>query len=105
MPEAEELKAGSEDWEPFDVGTVKWLRNDARSRSGIWRCRASDQPDAHEVEFEHDETIHVLKGRARVEVIDGPTVELRVGDSAAFYKGTVGRWTLLEDFEEFFVYH
>jgi uncharacterized cupin superfamily protein len=91
--------------EPFSAGQVKWLRNDDATQSGHWRCTVAEQPNVHEAPFPADETVYVLRGRVRVEIVDGPTVELGPGDSASFRRGTIGRWTLLEDFEEFFVYH
>lgn len=104
MADAHSLSASSQDWTPFEAGVVKWLRQDQDVASGIWRCTVAEQPDVHEAPFEQNETVLILKGRVRVEILDGPTVELSAGDSASFVKGTVGRWTLLEDVEEFFVY-
>jgi uncharacterized protein len=98
------LEAASEDWVPFEVGQVKWLRQDDAIQAGIWRCTIQEQSDVYEAIFENHETLMILKGRLRVEVGDGPTVELGPGDSASFVRGTVGRWTVLEDVEEFFIY-
>jgi len=104
MADAYSVKSGEETWEPFAAGKVTWLRNDDDVQAGIWLCTTAEQPDVHEAVFEANETVHILEGRVRVEIEDGPTVELGAGDSASFVKGTLGRWTLLEDVKEFFVY-
>lgn len=104
MADAFSLPKSSEGWVPFEVGVVKWLRQDDHVQAGIWRCTTAEQSDTHELTFEMNETVLILNGRVRVEIVDGPTVELTAGDSASFVKGTVGRWTLLEDVEEFFIY-
>lgn len=83
---------------------MKYLRNEGSLQAGFWRCKVSEQPEVWEGEFEGDETILVLRGRVRIGVVDGPVVELGPGDSASFLKGTVGRWQILEDYEQFFVY-
>lgn len=101
---AYELPGAGDNWEDFEAGVVKWLRQDDSVVAGMWRCTTAEQPGIHEAEFEMNETVLILKGRVRVEIVDGPTVELGPGDSASFVKGTVGRWNVLEDVEEFFVY-
>lgn len=102
--EAYSLSATSDSFVPFEAGQVNWLRQDDDVQSGVWACTVAEQPDVHEAEFEANETVLILAGRVRVEIVDGPTVELGPGDSASFVKGTVGRWKLLEDVKEFFVY-
>jgi uncharacterized cupin superfamily protein len=104
MANAYTLLKDSEDWVPFEVGVVKWLRQDDDVQAGIWRCTTAEQPDVHVAEFEMNETVMILSGRVRVDIEDGPSVELAPGDTASFVKGTVGHWTLIEDVEEFFVY-
>jgi uncharacterized cupin superfamily protein len=94
----------SDSYEPFEAGVVNWLRQDDEVAAGIWVCRPEEQPGIHEAEFEKNETIYIIEGRVRVEIVGGPTYELGPGDSAAFKKGTVGRWKVLEAVKEFFVY-
>jgi uncharacterized protein len=94
----------SDTYEPFEAGVVNWLRKDDQVVAGIWVCRPEEQPGIHEAEFEQNETVYIIEGRVRVEIVDGPTYELTAGDSAAFVKGTVGRWKVLEAVKEFFVY-
>ena len=102
--EAHALAATESRWQPFDVGEVQWLRQDDGVQAGVWRCTPEQQPDVYEARFEMNETVMILEGRVRVEIVDGPTVELGAGDCASFVKGTVGRWSILEPVREFFVY-
>lgn len=104
MARAYSVKDSDDSWQPFEVGVVKWLRRDDDVQAGIWACKVEEQPEAHEVTFERNETVLILEGRVRVEVVDGPTLELAAGDTASFVKGTVGRWYVLDDVREFFVY-
>lgn len=66
--------------------------------AGVWES----QPCKLELTFEGDETVHVLSGRANVEV-EGRTVELTQGTIASFATGERARWTILEPFRQFFV--
>ncbi|MDR7127428.1 cupin domain-containing protein [Pseudotabrizicola sp. 4114] len=97
------------DWEPFAAGEVHWIRNqdgpEGFSQVGLWRCTPEQQPGVYEAVFEHNETIHLLKGRIRVEIVGGPVVELSEGGIASFVKGTTGRWFILEPMMELFIYH
>lgn len=102
--EAYSLSESSDDWEPFEVGTVKWLRRDDDVQAGVWVCTTEELPNVSEGLFERNETVFILEGRVRVEIVDGPTFELAPGDSASFIKGTTGRWTILESVKEFFIY-
>jgi uncharacterized cupin superfamily protein len=94
----------SDDYVAFEVGTVNWLRQDDDVSAGIWSCTPEQQIGVHEAEFGQNETIYIIEGHVRVEIVDGPTFDLRAGDTAAFVKGTVGRWQVLEAVKEFFVY-
>jgi uncharacterized cupin superfamily protein len=94
----------SDTYVPFEAGTVNWLRQDDDVAAGIWACSPEEQPGIHEAPFVQNETIYIIEGRVRVEIVDGPTYELGPGDCASFVKGTVGRWKVLEAVTEFFVY-
>jgi uncharacterized cupin superfamily protein len=45
----------------------------------------------------------VLEGAARIEIEDGPTLDLRPGDMAALPKGAVTGWHLTLPFKEMWV--
>ncbi|HKV29737.1 MAG TPA: cupin domain-containing protein [Candidatus Dormibacteraeota bacterium] len=49
------------------------------------------------------ETILVLEGKARIEVVGGPTLELQAGDIASLPKGAQTTWHLTLPFREFWV--
>jgi uncharacterized cupin superfamily protein len=49
------------------------------------------------------EILLVLEGAARIEIEDGPTLDLRPGDMAALPKGAVTRWHLTLPFKEMWV--
>uniref|UniRef100_UPI001C4DF06E cupin domain-containing protein n=1 Tax=Rhodococcus qingshengii TaxID=334542 RepID=UPI001C4DF06E len=63
---------------------------------------AKGRPSTFSVTQSHHETVHVLEGRASVEV-DGRKVSLGPGDATTFYAGRVARWTIVEPLLEFFV--
>lgn len=109
VPTAFESTVNPQDWEPFEVGEVHWIRKEDGDAGfvqvGLWRATPEQQPDIHEAVFQHNETVHILKGRVRVEIVGGPAVELSAGGIASFVKGTTGRWKILEPVLEFFIYH
>jgi uncharacterized cupin superfamily protein len=49
------------------------------------------------------EILVVLEGEARIEISDGPTLELKAGDMAALPKGITTRWHLTLPFKELWV--
>jgi uncharacterized cupin superfamily protein len=46
------------------------------------------------------ETFLILEGGARIEVADGPTLELKAGDMASMPKGAVTTWHITAPFKE-----
>jgi uncharacterized cupin superfamily protein len=93
------LSAAESTCEPFEIGSVQWLRQDESVQAGVWTSSPEQQPGVYEARCEMNETAMILEGRVRVDIVDGPTVELSVGDSASFVKGTIGRWSILEPVE------
>jgi ethanolamine utilization protein EutQ (cupin superfamily) len=49
------------------------------------------------------ETVLVLEGKATIEVVGGPTLELKAGDIASLPKGAQTTWRLTLPFKEFWV--
>lgn len=95
--------------EPFEVGTVQWLRQpgdngNANLASGIWTIHPDDAPDPFDLPIEQDETIYIIDGHIRIEVQDGQTHELTAGSMASLSRGAMTRWTILAPTTEFFVY-
>lgn len=101
---AHSINVESGEYEPFEAGVVQYLRKDDEITAGIWVCSPEEQPGIYEAVFDANETVYIIDGRVRVEIVDGPTYELGKGDSAAFFRGTTGRWKVLEKVTEFFVY-
>ncbi|NKX53120.1 cupin domain-containing protein [Arthrobacter mobilis] len=96
-------------FEPFEVGQVQWLRrpgdggNQALS-AGIWSVTPEDAPETFDLPITEDETVYIVSGHLRIEVIGGDTFELKAGSMASFSKGAKTRWTVVEPTIEFFVY-
>jgi len=77
---------------------VRWPRPRGRIlavRSG-GHARACSLVPAREV-------ILVLEGAATIEIDDGPTLELKVGDIASMPEGAVTTWHLTPGFKELWV--
>lgn len=53
---------------------------------------------------EQRETVHILEGSVRIEVSDGPTLELGPGDVASFPPGLEMVWHVTAPFKEFWVF-
>ncbi len=95
--------------EPFNAGVIQWIRKPGSGERpdlgcGFWTVNPSEAPKPVEVLIHADETVHIVKGRVRVEVVGGPTHELAAGGVASFNKGTRTVWTIQEPTIEFFVY-
>jgi uncharacterized cupin superfamily protein len=96
-------------FEPFEVGQVQWLRrngdggNDALA-AGIWKVTPEDAPKAFDLPITEDETIYIVSGHLRIEVIGGDSFDLKAGSMASFSQGTKTRWQVVEPTVEFFVY-
>lgn len=94
----------NDSYEPFEAGTVNWLRQDDQIQAGFWACTPEQQPNIYEAEFKQNETIYILEGNLEVEIVGGTTHRLGPGDSASFLKGTTGRWKVITPLREFFIY-
>ncbi|MET0872926.1 MAG: cupin domain-containing protein [Paeniglutamicibacter terrestris] len=96
-------------FEPFEVGTVQWLRRNGDNgnealASGLWSITPAEAPDPFDLPIAEDETIYIVSGHIRIEVQDGDTLELTAGSMASLSKGAMTRWTIIEPTIEFFVY-
>lgn len=101
----------TEDYAPFEMNIldgdretfVHMLREDSGGEgqllAGMWRAGICtiDYMNAG------DETMHVLRGEAEVELDDGEVVKLKAGDIASFVKGTHAIWRVQAPFEKVFV--
>jgi len=100
-------KRGEERFEPDPEvgGSVHVLREDDAVQAGIWSAAVpDDEPSGEAFEFPHHETIYVLTGSVRIQIEDGPLLELEPGDMASFRKGVRSVWYPSADFSEFWIY-
>jgi uncharacterized cupin superfamily protein len=102
------IRADTDSFEPYEAGVVHWLRReDLGGRelwAGIW-CVAPDELEPRSLHVStHEETFHVLEGSLRLEIEDGPVLELDAGDVVSLRRGTRARWTILEPVRVVFVY-
>jgi uncharacterized cupin superfamily protein len=49
------------------------------------------------------ETVFVLEGEVRIEIADGPTLELKPGDIASYAAGTEMTWHVTRPFKDLYV--
>jgi quercetin dioxygenase-like cupin family protein len=77
--EAEELRAG-----------LSRFREDADTDPPVWTLPAT-------------QVLLVLEGEARIEIEDGPQLDLKTGDMACLPKGAVTTWHLTLPFKEMWV--
>jgi uncharacterized cupin superfamily protein len=96
-------------FEPYEAGRVHWLRRDERPDgrqlwAGIWEVGPEDLAPGALHESMHDETFLILEGSLRLEIEEGPTLDLAAGAMASLAQGTRARWTIVEPTREFFVY-
>jgi quercetin dioxygenase-like cupin family protein len=89
-----EIGGDAEEHVLFDDGTL---------RAGLSRFPDNDEPDPPVWELPATQVLLVLEGSARVEIADGPTIELETGDMAALPKGAKTRWHLTRPFKEMWV--
>lgn len=96
-------------YEPFELGQVQWIRRPGDGyreglSCGFWHVTPEEAPEPFELSFHADETVHIIEGHIRVEVIGGQIHDLLPGTAVSFNKGIVSRWTVLKPTTEFFVY-
>ncbi|HEU4974138.1 MAG TPA: cupin domain-containing protein [Baekduia sp.] len=91
--EPEQVVAGS----PEVSGVVLHTSADGRVERGVWQHTAGTSRDV-----EADELFVVLRGRATIEVEDGPTLEVGPGDAGILRAGDRTVWTVHETVRKVF---
>jgi hypothetical protein len=93
------------EWEKDEEagGFVQVLFEDGDRAGGLWMV-GSEPHAAQDHELPARETIVILAGSVRIEVKDGPTLELGAGDMASMPKGAVTSWHPSADFKEVWLY-
>jgi quercetin dioxygenase-like cupin family protein len=89
-----EIGGGAEEHVLFDTGTMRAglsrFTKDADQQPPTWVLPAT-------------QVLLVLEGEARVEIEDGPILELKAGDMACLPKGAATTWDLTLPFKEMWV--
>ena len=89
-----EVGGGAEEHVHVDTGAM---------RAGLSRFASDADSQPPPWVLPQTEILLVLEGAARIEIEDGPTLDLRPGDMAALPKGAVTRWHLTLPFKEMWV--
>ena len=92
------IRAGSTSWAPDDEvgGFMQVLFEEGDTAVGLWRPRDEDAVEGNLLSAR--ETVVVLQGTVRIEIVDGPTIELAPGDVASLPKGAEMSWFPSRDF-------
>ncbi len=99
-------RVDSEEFEADDEigGFTHMLFEDGETMAGIWKP-GSDVDGWPKTEQLHArETIVVLEGSVRIEIQDGPNLDLGVGDLASMPKNAITTWDPSPDFKEIWIY-
>jgi quercetin dioxygenase-like cupin family protein len=89
-----EIGGGAEEHVLFDTGAM---------RAGLSRFTKDADQQPPDWALPATQVLLVLEGKARVEIEDGPVLELKVGDMACLPKGAVTTWHLTLPFKEMWV--
>lgn len=92
-------------WEDDDEtpGQVTILVDSPTVQAGLWRP-GPNAPGPFEVDLRHTEIILVLSGTGQLEVDGGAPLELTPGRAARIDVGSHTRWTVDQEFTEFWLY-
>ena len=82
---------------PEVTEAVLWESPDGGIVRGIWRITEGTVTDTEE-----DELFVVLEGRATIEVVDGPTLDVGPGDVCVLERGARTTWTIHEALRKVF---
>jgi len=89
-----EIGGGAEEHVLFDTGTM---------RAGLSRFTTEADQQPPDWTLPATQVLLVLEGEARIEIEDGPVLELKSGDMACLPKGAVTTWHLTLPFKEMWV--
>jgi uncharacterized cupin superfamily protein len=96
---------GTDEWKPDpEVGggaEEHVLSDQGDMRAGLTRFRETGNPLIWVLP--QREVLLILEGEARIEIANGPTLELRAGDMASLPKGAETRWHITAPFKEMWV--
>jgi uncharacterized cupin superfamily protein len=99
-------RVDSDQFEPDDDpgGLTHLLFEDGEAMAGLWKPDPGPSRAYTGHVLPARETIVVLGGSVRIEIENGPTLDLTVGDMASMPKGAVTAWHPSPEFKEVWVY-
>jgi uncharacterized cupin superfamily protein len=96
----------TDEWQPHahPAGELHVLCRGVGLNAGLWRSvpGSTPQPLLPWTAPSREAKI-VLAGTARVEIEDGPTLELKAGDIASLPEGSTSTWWVSDDYSEFWI--
>ena len=97
--------ASTDEWEAHahPAGEIHVLCREAGLRAGLWRSVRGVTPEQLQWTAPSREVKIVLEGTSRIEIEDGPTLELKAGDIASLPRGTAATWSFSDDYREMWV--
>ena len=95
----------TEEWQPIahPAGEIHVLCSEVGLRAGLWRSVPGITPQQLQWTAPSREVKLVLEGTSRMEINDGPTLELKAGDIASLPKGAIATWSFSPDYKEMWV--
>ena len=95
----------TDEWRPIadPAGELHVLCSGVGLHAGLWRSVPGTTPEQLQWTASSREVKIVLAGTSRVEIKDGPTLELKAGDIASLPKGATATWSFSDDYKEFWI--
>jgi uncharacterized cupin superfamily protein len=92
------MRSDSETWVPDEEvgGLMQILFEEGDAAVGLWKPGDQDSVEGNVLPAR--ETVVVLQGTVRIEIEDGPTLDLTTGDLASLPKGANTSWYPSQDF-------
>ena len=94
------MRSADETWEVDEEvgGLLQVLFEDGDTMAGMWKPGSDVDAWPKTEELHARETIVVLEGSVRIEIEDGPTLDLVAGDLASLPQGATTNWHPSRDF-------
>jgi len=95
----------TDEWQPHadPAGELHVLCRGVGLNAGLWRSVPGTTPQQLQWTAPSREVKIVLAGTSRIEIKDGPTLELKAGDIASLPKGATATWSFSDDYKEFWI--
>ena len=95
----------TDEWRPIadPAGELHVLCSGVGLHAGLWRSVPGTTPEQLQWTASSREVKIVLAGTSRIEIKDGPTLELKAGDIASLPQGATATWSFSDDYKEFWI--